>query len=63
SFLQSKNGYIENITKNGYKNNSSESRGFQGIKIFVGQLRCYCLNLYQCDNYSSTAACAAANEC
>jgi hypothetical protein len=30
------------VVKNKYKNNSSESRGFQGIMIFAGQLRCYC---------------------
>ena len=31
------------MVKNKYKNNSSESRGFQGIIKKLGQLRCYCL--------------------
>ena len=30
------------MVKNKYKNNSSESRGFQGIIKKLGQLLCYC---------------------
>ena len=47
------------MVKSRYKNNSSESRGFQGIMIFAGQLRCYCLNFndsYVCESYFTESA-------
>lgn len=44
------------MVKNKYKNNSSESRGFQGIIKKLGQLLCYCLKYLEISKYNRTFA-------
>lgn len=47
------------MVKNKYKNNSSESRGFQGIIKKLGQLRCYCLDYWEKQTGTKKYTCGA----